>query len=252
MKLRLRTFIVPLLLALTPMGLSQCGGLERIETQDTMAPDGELNANEAANEQGGVANPFLGALENGDRFDWGRFIRAPYQSTTIRDLPIPIYLAFFSDDEEAVVAEGIELANQAIGYELFAITDRWDAEVRVIYKVTDIAFEGEYAADTQDHIIGYTYSRNIYLDSKYDAGRVVTDWAIELKAGYITPWVVAHELGHAMGIQQHALIDYRNDTTVPLEPNSLMAAVITDDPVLGDYSFMMGEQADLLLEYLEY
>lgn len=188
----------------------------------------------------------------GDSFEWGKFIHDPYQSTEVGKLPVPVYLAFFTEDEKAEIKEGVEIANHAVGFEVFEIVDEWSERNRLIYKVDSVYFDGDTAGiDNFDVVIGYTYNRNIYLNDKYDAGRVVTDWAMEIRTDHVTRWVAAHELGHAMGIQKHALINYETDSLEDLENNSLMSAVVGTSPALSDYEYMMRRQGELLQEYLQ-
>ncbi len=197
------------------------------------------------------SNPFEDH-DLGDNFAWGAFIRGAFQTTTVKSLPMPVYLVYFNEEEEKIIEEGIEMANDAIGFDVFEIVDEWSSTVRVIYKVSKVEFPGSKEAGTlSNRVVGYTYCRNVYRNGLYDAGRVVTDWAMELKAGSITKWVVAHELGHAMGIQKHDLIDYENDTVEALEPNSLMGPTVGINPELGDYEYMMQEQGNILLEFMD-
>lgn len=216
-------------------------------------PSTEINEVGAAN-QNATVNPF-DSIKNGANFEWGKFIHAPYQSRSIEELPIPIYLAFFTPAEEQEVIAGIEMANSAIGYDLFEVTDRWDAFVRVIYKVDEIDFRGDqnFTEDNPDRVIGYTYTRSIHLNHDMNnADRIVTDWAMEIKEGFVTHLVIAHELGHAMGITDHKLIDYDHDKLVTLEKNSLMDSILHTQPTLDDYNLMMQKQGELLVEYLSH
>ena len=197
-------------------------------------------------------NPFKESPETGDDYPWGFFIRGAYQTTSVTQLPIRVYAAFFTPDEEDIVQEAIDIANEAVGYPVFQLSDEWTSTDRVIYKVNTISFASE-ETDGQDltNVVGYTFSRNVYINGLKESGRIVTDWAMEIKATHVNKWVIAHELGHAMGIQKHALIDYDHDTTVPLPKNELMAEVISFKPELEDYHYMMQQQGELLLDYME-
>lgn len=209
------------------------------DTQSTdIVPDGD--------------SPFE-TVETGDSLTWGQLIRAPYETTEVTSLPIPVYLAYFNEEEQTEILAGLSIAIEGVGFNIFEVVDEWTSDVRVIYKVDTVAFEDEGVSTTSDfsNVIGYTYNRNIYIDEKYDAGRVVTDWAIEIRADRVNRWVVAHELGHAMGIQEHAFIDYENDSLADLEEGSLMEAQISYEPLLNDYNYMMRMQGEILLQYME-
>ena len=225
------------------MVLVHCGG--------SASDNGFEEGGQSAADISATQSPFEG-LSTGDDFTWGEFINSPYSTTAVTTLPIPIYLVFFTDAEKQAVLDGIDMANLAVGFDVFEVVDEWQADARTIYKVDDIDFDDpEFVPSTTGSIIGYTYHGNVYIDGKYDAGRIVVDWSMELKSGNISKWVVAHELGHAMGIQSHAMIDYDTDTLTDLEPNSLMSAQLPNNPVLNDYNTMMEKQGELLLTYMQ-
>lgn len=197
-----------------------------------------------------TGTPFDG-LTRGDGFGWGQFIRNQYKTTRINELPINIYCAFFSDAEKKEIYAGIDLANEAVGFEVFRPIETYSDKVRVIYKVDKIEFEDEHQDASLKAAVGYTFALSVYpWSDKEESGRVVVDWAMEIKSGFANRWVIAHELGHAMGIQKHSMIDYLNDELIPLEPNSLMNAIIPEHPVLDDYTEMMQSQGELLSDYI--
>lgn len=200
-------------------------------------------------------NPFDG-LESGDDFPWGHFTSDNYFTLQL-SLPIPIYLAFFSPLEIKEVQKGLDIANDAIGDEVFTIVENWHPEARPIYKVSEIHFDDQnltQAARRQDHgrMAGYTYCLATHLKplEREHTDRVIVDFAIEIKAGNVNRWVVAHELGHAFGIQEHAFFDEQN-ILLELNENSLMNAIIGPDPTLDDYAVMMQLLYENTLEYIE-
>lgn len=234
-------------MALTALVLLSCGPADLGKSPITV-PTPETDPSETASAPviAETENPFAG-LTTGDDFEWGYFIKkdSPFVTTRVDSLPIPVYPVFFSEEELQTIQEGIALANNAVGFEVFELVDEWTSDARPIYKVSRIDFGTENAQGFLT--VGYTYSRNVYPEGKYDAARVVTDWAMEVMDGHLTKWVIAHELGHAMGIQKHALIDYDHDTVEALESSDLMNAVIPANPSLNEYTSMMQMQGDILL-----
>lgn len=213
-----------------------------------------LNYLLAAAEQFETSGDDFGAHQMGDDFPHNMFLYGPYETKTIEELPIPIYLAYFSVAEEQEIIEGIAIANRAIGYDVFELVDEWEPQARIIYKVNEINDTYDKAKYSSGEVTtglwGYTMKKTITTGDQNYAGTVVTDWMIELKAGTVSRWLVAHELGHAMGLY-HCLIDYEADTCTELPAQSVMDPIVWATPQTEDYYLMMREQGELLLDYLQ-
>lgn len=190
-----------------------------------------------------IGTPFEG-METGDDFSWELFQCLQYQTNSIDEIPIKIFTAFFTDNEEQVISEGVNIANEAVGYTLYELTDAWNDTYRVIYyvqKIEDNGFEPSATGKTlslEASMEGYTY-----------ASTQAVDWTVELESNGIDKWTVAHELGHASGITAHALIDYENDTITELEVGSLMEPD-GGNSKLTDYTYMMQKQGELIQNHL--
>jgi hypothetical protein len=196
---------------------------------------------ESINTEKLVSTPFEG-MTTGDDFKYWTFLCDDYATEVIDQLPIPIFAAFFTPSEEAVIQEGIDIANEAMGFEAYVLTDTWSDDARVIYKVDTI--DGDRSA------IGHTNARDRAYNSRSFAENVVFDWVIELEQSGTDKWTVAHELGHASGITSHKLIDYDNIALLPLEPNSVMSPTEIRNPVLNDYNYMMTIQGQYFYDHM--
>lgn len=195
-----------------------------------------------------VGTPFEG-LTTGDDLTWCTFLSGDYLTPTADEFPISVFLALFTQSEEQEIKEGVTIANDALGFEGLVVTDTWTPMVRVIYKVDVIAGMpsiDEYLRDMAGHTqnIYYQFNGHSYSET------VVPDWSIELTEEGIKDKVVAHELGHAFGIQLHALIDYENDIWTELEENSVMDSYVHENPVYSDYNYMMQTQGVIYQEHL--
>jgi hypothetical protein len=202
-----------------------------------------------------VGTPFEGLI-TGDDIDWCYFVQDDYLTLTIDEFPITVFLAFFTENEEKKVIDGVGLANEAIGFEALEVIEEWQDNARVIYKVTEIY--DEYFYDKWGYEKGMFIDENgagiinsikyKYNDKSY-AETVVPDWSIEITEDRIYDFVVAHELGHAFGLD-HVLIDYDNDTVSDLEDNSVMSNIMSWAPTYNDYDYMMQEQGAIYLDHL--
>jgi len=197
-----------------------------------------------------AGTPFEG-LTTGDTIGWSDLRTGDFLTFSVDAVPIPVFLAFFTDAEESVIQEGIDLANTAVGFDVFEVVDTWDDGARVIYKVTaigdaDMGFDESFFTENP----AITMGSSLYFGETTYGGRVVCDWQIELRSDGVDKWTVGHELGHAMGID-HFLIDYDEDTIGDLETDSIMQGdVFPDNPQLTDYNFMMEMQGDILMDHL--
>lgn len=187
-----------------------------------------------------IGTPFEG-LTLGDSLNPETFLCGQYRTSTIDSFPVLIFVAFGADITEAIVQEGIDIANEAVGFEAYAMTDTWSDDVRVIYFVDSVG-NGDVDA------LAGTYALDQIFDGLIYSRRQSTDWAIQVE--YPDKWIIAHELGHASGIQEHALIDYENNTLLPLEGDALMEASLPADPVLTDYNYMMSNQGLIMQDHL--
>lgn len=184
-----------------------------------------------------IGTPFEG-LSIGDTIPVWEFVCDEFFTTEIVEFPIPIYAAFFTVSEEEMIRDGIDIANKAMGEKVFELTDTWDDNLRMIYKIDE--FKNDSIAAGMTLSIYYTYNNKNFAET------VVWDFMIRLADVGVNPWVVAHELGHAMGMG-HYLIDYQNDIASLLEENSLMQGFASGpNSTLTDYNFMMLEQKAIL------
>lgn len=228
---RLFTFLFILLF------IASCGSSGGATGDDDDDTDDSINTEKL------VGTPFEG-LTRGDDLDWDLFRCGQYRTETIDEFPIEIFTVFFTGSEEIVIQEGIDVANEAMGEEVYVLTDEWSDELRVIYKVRVV--EGD---DAVGSAIGVTLPLYFNFNGKSWVEKLAADWVIELSASGTNKWTVAHELGHASGIARHMRIDYDNDELVDLEENSLMGTDRTGEPAMDDYNFMMQMQRQIIEDH---
>lgn len=211
----------------------------------TLAPDDSpVNTAKLA------GTPFEGATK-GDAIGWDDLRSGSYLTYKIDSTPIPVFLAYFSASEETEIKEGVVMANNSVGFEVFSVTDAWDNSARVIYKVDAIGdAESGFGEEFFTENPAVTLTSRLLFNGKNYAETVVADWLVELRDDGVDRWIVAHELGHAMGID-HFLINYDNDTIGALEPDSIMSGdIFPFDPQMTDYNFMMQKQGEILNDHL--
>lgn len=186
---------------------------------------------------------------SGDHLDPRFFLCENETRTDLIDaFPIPIFAAFFTAEEEKEILAGIQLTNDAIGYEAYQLQDVWHPQDRVIVKVKDIS--------KKENAVGRTEALLVYFGSEAIGSTQASDWYIDLKIA--NRYIVAHELGHASGLIGHAFVDYENrrifneEENGGLEENSIMQAKLDLDliPTLNDYQIMMEVQGDIMQDYL--
>ena len=236
-----------------------CGGNDSTssideEEQQSTSEDSD-NGDELLTEKL-IGTPFEGMII-GDDIAWCNFVRDEYLSLTVDEFPIPVFLALFTANEEKKVKDGIELANDAIGFEALEVIEEWQDDARAIYKVSILYDEyfydkwgyeqGEWHGEDEAgmiHRIEYRFNDKDYAET------IVPDWSIEIADDMIYDFIVAHELGHAFGLI-HYLIDYENDTRNELEERSVMDALANWAPTYNDYNFMMQKQGEIFFDHLE-
>lgn len=246
MKTRNNSFIRNILLSfLLATFCVQCGGgTTSEENEESDVEETDSTESDPVNTEKLVGTPFEG-LASGDDLAWETFLCGKYRTEVIEGFPIKVFAAFFTESEEVSIQAGIDITNEAIGFEAYQLTTDWSDDVRVIYEVNVIANEGiTYTASGHTVRIGYMFN------SKFYAGRVVTDWIIESEEQVVSlGWLIAHELGHATGLW-HGLINYETDSLEELEDNSLMNEIQPSLPELNDYNFMMEKQGTIMRDHL--
>jgi hypothetical protein len=235
-----------------------CGGGSGSSTSSTSNENNNSNSNnneEPILTEKLIGTPFEG-FTIGDSFTECTFIQNEFFTETVseNDLPIPVFVAFFTESEEEAIQEAIETANNAmkptendpnVGIEedVLILIDSWIDEARVIIKVNDTFGEGATINTIgQARTYGYREIPGRSLSTTY-----TTDWEIRLSSSINLSdlsLVVAHELGHTLGISGHEFINYDNNTLSDLEINSLMG--INGGSELNDYNYMMRNQAQNL------
>lgn len=239
-------YLIILLAALINCGSEQDTSVEDLPDNEA-ASEEETNADEedeTINTGKLIGTPFEG-LTIGDDFDECTLLYNEFRTESMDELPIKVFTAFFTKKEEQEILAGIAIANNAVGYNLFELTDDWEDSHRVIYKVSLIDFP-LYNADP----IGIIFGIGLKTDENKYSSHQYSDWFIQIEQSSdheaTFKWTTAHELGHAAGLY-HNLINYEDDTLGELENNSLMSGNgYYVPPTLTDYTFMMQKQGELI------
>lgn len=233
--------------AIIPIFLSGCGSSDTPPYTDEGA---------TVNLEKLVGTPFEG-VESGDLIDPDIFLCGQYRTDTIDEFPIKIFMAYFLRNDEELAQEVLDDINEDAGFEMYALTDTWSDDVRVIYQAQEFGAGNGTAAVGQTDVVFQSFN------GKSVAENQTADWSIMLikQVGYTTEEkengvrtlrspVLKHELGHATGIYYHALIDYDNDSLLPLEDRSLMLSSLSRSPTYSDYDYMMSHQSKITQSHL--
>lgn len=236
MYLLLRFILFITILTFTACGSSGGNNTNGDDDDDNDDNDTSINTEKL------VGTPFEG-MTIGDDFGEDHFNCGQYRTEQIDSFPIYIFAAFFTESEEEVIQEGIDIANNGIGFTAYELTDEWSDDLRVVYKVDEL----EGASGRVDPIM-------MNFDNVSSAAGIqASDWQMLIEdVGANNNFLYAHELGHATGIRRHNLIDYENDAWLELEENSLMRSngERDDNPALTDYNFMMEMQGEIMQDHL--
>lgn len=230
------------------LSLINCGGgSSSSETDDGDTPTGPSDSDDGdtVNLDKLIGTPFED-YEIGDDFEDSFFLCDQYKTESIDELPMQVFTAFFTADEEELIQEGVDLANDGAGIIFFEITDEWSDDVYPIFKVEEL----------EDGVTGSTFAAIYSFNDHFYSEVQMADWAIGIFDGGANSTgfykTIAHELGHAAGIRGHFLIDYESDSTLDLEDESLMSSNggAFDPPAMTDYNFMMSMQGEIITEHL--
>ncbi len=225
--------------------IGSCGGgggssSDSGEEDDT--PE-EEDLSETVNTEKLVGTPFEG-LTLGDDIEEDLFLCGQYRTEAIEEFPIKIFAALFTLGEEEDIQDGIDIANDAAGFTLYELTDTWTDDVRVIYPITEISSSPSAGAQTQS--IYWSFNDTSYAEVQATDWYIVIEFNTSLSVSFRT---VAHELGHATAIRNHALIDYEEDAFTDFnDENSIMDSPSGED--LPDYIFMMERQGQIMEDHL--
>jgi hypothetical protein len=211
-----------------------CQGGSTVTTDDT----DDVTTSDVVNTAKLVGTPFEG-LENADTLPPSTFLCGDRRTETIDELPIMVFAAFFTESEEEAIQEGIDLANNGAGTELYRLTDEWEETHRVIAKVSSYVSSGQ------------TYTAGGYYNGNTISERQESDWYIIIEStSSMSKHLFAHELAHASGIVGHNLINYNTNSRESLETNSVMEATLPSLPIYDDYNLMMLEQIQIIEDNL--
>lgn len=228
-----------------------CGGGSSSSSSSSEDDNANENVSEQILTQKLVGTPFEGETI-GDDFQDCFFIKGDYFTGIVEeaDLPIELFAAFFTESEEELIQEGIDIVNESLNLDedLFVLVDDFNNKVRPIIKV-DTFYDsqgGERNIRGHTDTFGYNENRqltegNYFTDFEIFIGDVVTQEDLK--------FVVVHEMGHALGIVGHEKYIYDgNGTTEVLEENSVMEFDLGTE--LNDYNFMMEKQSEILMRNL--